>query len=82
MHLDVVLLTLYNKAFENTKQAVLNKEVLDQCPNAGNHKIAHKITLQKIKQMNWLWWPTPVTPELRRWKQMDSQFQKASSKGN
>lgn len=53
MYLDVALLTLYNKAFENTKKkAILNKEVLDLLLNAGNHKTAHKNILQKIKQMN------------------------------
>lgn len=82
MYLDVALLTLYNKSFENSKQAVLNKQVLDQILNAGIHKIALKIILQKLKQMNQWWWPTPVTPELRRWKQMESQFQKASAKEN
>lgn len=52
MYLDVALLTLYNKAFENSKQAVLSKQVLDQLLNAGNHKIALKIILQKLKRMN------------------------------
>lgn len=52
MYLDVALLTLYNKAFENSKQAVLNKQVLDQLLNAGNHKTALKIILQKLKRMN------------------------------
>lgn len=52
MYLDVALLTLYNKAFENSKQAVLNKQVLDQLLNAGNHKTALKIIFQKLKQMN------------------------------
>lgn len=52
MYLDVALLTLYNKAFENSKQAVLGKQVLDQLLNAGNHKIALKIILQKLKRMN------------------------------
>lgn len=74
MYLDVALLTLYNKSFENSKRAVLNKQVLDQLLNAGIHKIALKIILQKLKQMNRWWWPTPVTPE--------PQFQKASAKEN
>lgn len=52
MYSDVALLTLYNKAFENSKQAVLNKQVLDQLLNAGNHKTALKIILQKLKRMN------------------------------
>lgn len=43
MCLDVALLTLCNKASENMEQAVLSKEVLDQLPNACNHKIAHKM---------------------------------------